>query len=174
MEKVFFDSWESILRSFIITILAYAMMVFLLRTSGKRALSKMNAFDFIVTIALGSSLATVALNKNIALIDGVLVFALLIFMQYAITWLSVRKKAVKKFITGQPSLLLYKGELFEDVLKRERITINVINSVARKNGFENLAAIDAMVLETTGEITVISHFASLDAETMANVEKEGF
>ncbi|MDQ3844263.1 MAG: DUF421 domain-containing protein, partial [Bacteroidota bacterium] len=71
MKNIFFDSWESIIRTIVITVLAYALLIFLLRTSGKRTLSKMNAFDFIVTVALGSTLATVMLNKNVALIDGV-------------------------------------------------------------------------------------------------------
>ena len=72
MQNIFFDSWESMVRTVVITILAYVVLVFLLRSSGKRTLSKMNAFDFIVTVALGSTLATVMLNKNVALADGVL------------------------------------------------------------------------------------------------------
>ena len=107
MEKLFFDSWESFLRTFIITILAYVAMVALLRSSGKRTLSKMNAFDFVITVALGSSLATVALNKDVTLADGTLAFALLIFLQYLISSLAVRIRWVKKVVTGQPSLLLY-------------------------------------------------------------------
>src|SRR6478672_9580467 len=98
MNKLFFNSWSSIERTFIITVLAYIAMIILLRISGKRTLSKMSAFDFIVTIALGSSFATVALTKSVALIDGVLVFALLIGMQFIITWLSVRVKTVKHLI----------------------------------------------------------------------------
>ena len=69
MSKLFFDSWESIIRTSVITILAYILMIFFLRISGKRTLSKMNAFDLIVTIALGSTLATVSLSKNVALAD---------------------------------------------------------------------------------------------------------
>ena len=96
MTKLFFDSWESILRTGVTTILAYSCRILLLRISGKRTLSKMNAFDFIVTIALGSILATVLLNKSVALADGVLAFLLLIFLQYIITWLSVRYKTVSQ------------------------------------------------------------------------------
>jgi uncharacterized membrane protein YcaP (DUF421 family) len=65
MEKIFFESWESIARTLLMTSLSYVTMVILLRISGKRTLAKMNAFDFVVTIALGSSLATVALNKSV-------------------------------------------------------------------------------------------------------------
>ncbi len=80
MQNIFFDSWSSIVRTVVITVLAYVSLIVLLRGSGKRTLSKMNAFDFIVTIALGSTLATVILSKNVALIDGLLAFSLLIFL----------------------------------------------------------------------------------------------
>lgn len=70
MSKLFFDSWESIFRTIVITVLAYFSLIRLLRISGKRTLSKMKAFDFVVTVALGSTPATVLLNKLVALADG--------------------------------------------------------------------------------------------------------
>jgi uncharacterized membrane protein YcaP (DUF421 family) len=170
MEPVFFDSWESIGRTLTITILAYFIMILILRVSGKRTLSKMNAFDFIITIALGSALSTVTLNKNVALADGALVFFLLIFLQYLITWLSVRENIVKKLITSKPSLLLYKGEIFNSILKKERITMEEIYLAAREKGINELKEIDIIVLETTGNITVIPKMTSTSAETMQDVE----
>lgn len=172
MNKIFFDSWESIVRTIIITVLAYITLVIMLRISGKRTLSKMNAFDFIITIALGSAFATVTLNKNVALVDGALVFFLLIGLQYTITWLSVRYKPVKKMITSRPSLLLYKGEVFNDVLKEQRITIEEVYVAARKQGIGSLSDIDAMILETAGEITVISKLKDDDNQTLQNVAKK--
>ncbi|MEX0720246.1 MAG: YetF domain-containing protein [Balneolaceae bacterium] len=170
MENIFFDSWESIGRTFFITITAYLSMVFLLRSSGKRTLSKMNAFDFIITVGLGSSLATVALNKNVPLIEGLMVFFLLIYLQFSITWLSVRTNKVKKAVTSQPTLLQYKGELLEDTLKRERITLEEIHLIARRKGFNELNKIDAIVLETTGDITVIPKMPNTEVESMRFVE----
>lgn len=168
MENIFFDSWESIVRTFVVTILAYVAMIFMLRVSGKRTLSKMNAFDFIVTIALGSTLASVALNKNVALADGVLAFFILIFLQFLFTWLSVRIKPIKKLVTSKPTLLLYKGVLDSDILKQERITIEEIYMSARKKGITDLSQIDIIVLETTGDITVIPKIGS-GTETMNDV-----
>lgn len=170
MENIFFDSWQSIVRTLIITILAYVTMIFLLRSSGKRTLSKMNAFDFVVTISLGSALATVALNKNVALADGVLAFLLLIILQLVITWLSVRFRKVKRVITSKPTLLLYDGEILEDVMKKERITIEEIYLSAREKGIANLEDIRAIVLETTGEITVMPKFESANSKAMEDVE----
>src|SRR5690554_1734554 len=171
MEKIFFDSWESILRTIIVTILAYIAVIFILRVTGKRTLSKMNAFDFLVTIALGSSLATVALNKNVALADGVLLFLLLVVLQYFITWLSVRMKIVKNLITASPTLILYKKQVLDKAMKAERITIEELYLAAREKGISNLKDIDAVVLETTGVLTVIQNLPEQEAETLSTVSK---
>ncbi|HAD46718.1 MAG TPA: DUF421 domain-containing protein, partial [Alcanivorax sp.] len=60
------------------------------RVSGKRTLAKMNAFDLVVTVAIGSTLATIVLSKSVALAEGLLALALLIGMQFAISWSSTR------------------------------------------------------------------------------------
>lgn len=171
MEKLFFDSWESLIRTFLITILAYITMIILLRVSGKRTLSKMNAFDFVVTVGLGSSLATVALNKNVALIDGALVFFLLIILQLIITWLSVRIKAFKRIVTSQPTLLVYRGEVLQNNLKKERITLEEIFVGARSKGIDDIKNIDAVVLETTGDLTIIPSINTSDPPVLKDVEK---
>lgn len=85
LEGVFFDSWTTLLRTLVVGVLAYVTMVAFLRISGKRTLSKMNAFDLIVTVALGSTLATVLLSKDVALAEGALAFALLIGLQFVVT-----------------------------------------------------------------------------------------
>ena len=100
MSQIFFDNWETLFRTLIIGVLAYVSLVILLRISGRRTLSKMNAFDMVVTVALGSTLATILLNRNVALAEGVLAFALLIGMQYLVTWSSVRVPWVRKIVTG--------------------------------------------------------------------------
>ncbi len=170
MNTLFFDSWESIFRTVILTILAYIAMVLLLRISGKRTLSKMNAFDFIVTIALGSALSTVALNKNVSLADGVLVFVIFIFLQFTITWLSVRVSFIKKTITSSPSLLLYRGEFMNETMKKERITIQEVWVAARKKGITKIEDIDVVVLETTGNITVIPVVSSVTDAALKDVK----
>ncbi|PKV76114.1 DUF421 domain-containing protein [Pontibacter ramchanderi] len=169
-ENLFFDNWDSLLRTFAVTVMAYLVIVFLLRVSGKRTLSKMNAFDFIVTVALGSVLATVSLNKDVTLADGAMSFGVLIFMQYLLTWLSVRYKAVKRLVTCQPALLLYKGEVLPDALQHARVTLEELHLRARKEGIGDLKEIDAMVLEATGEITVISKINTQSPRALQEVQ----
>jgi uncharacterized membrane protein YcaP (DUF421 family) len=155
MENIWFDTWGSIMKVIIMTPLAYVSMVVLLRISGKRTLSKMNAFDFIVTIALGSALSSVALNESIPLANGVIAMLLFIGLQYLLTWLSVRVKSVKTIITARPTLIFYKGSFLEQEMKKERITVEEIYSAARQKGFSNLDNIDMIVFETTGDFSIV-------------------
>ena len=85
------------------------LLLLLLRVSGKRTLTKMNAFDLVVTVALGSTLATVLLTKSVALAEGLTAFVLLIFLQFVLTWLSVRSRAVSRLVKSEPTLLVYQG-----------------------------------------------------------------
>ncbi len=114
MGQIFFDNGFALVRTLAIGVLAYASLILLLRMTGKRTLSKMNAFDFVVTVALGSTLASVLLSKDVTLAQGVIALALLIGLQLAITWLSVRVRWVRRLVTGEPSLLLYRGEFLDE------------------------------------------------------------
>jgi uncharacterized membrane protein YcaP (DUF421 family) len=169
MVNIFFDSWESMLRTFCITIFAYIFMVLLLRSSGKRTLSKMNAFDFIVTIALGSTLSAVTLNKNIPLLDGMLVFFLLIYLQYAITYLSVRSETISSFVKSTPTLLVYKGILLKSAMKKERVNKEEIYAIIRKKGMQSVEDAGAIILETDGSLTVVKNVDSLQNPVMSRI-----
>ncbi|MCB0106439.1 MAG: hypothetical protein KDE53_11035, partial [Caldilineaceae bacterium] len=64
---MFFDSWQDVGRVIAVGTFAYIALVFLVRTFGKRTLAKMNAFDFIVTVAFGSILASTILSSDTSL-----------------------------------------------------------------------------------------------------------
>ena len=87
---MFFDNRFGLLRVAVVGTVACAAVVALLRVSGKRALSKLNASDLVVTVAPGSTLATALLSKGVALAGGLLAFALLAGLQWAVAKLSVR------------------------------------------------------------------------------------
>lgn len=170
MESMVFNDWNSLLRILIIGTMAFISIIFLLRISGKRTLSKMNSFDYIITLAIGSSFATIILNKDISLAEGVLTFALLIFLQFFVAWISVRIPFFKKVLTSTPSLLVYKGNIFDDALRKERITREELDLYLREHGVGDLSKIDIVVLETTGDLTVIKNIDVDDAETLRNVK----
>ena len=166
---MFFDSWSGLGRVVVAGVLAYGALVFLVRVSGKRTLSKMNAFDLIVTVALGSTLATVLLSKDVALLEGVLAFALLIFLQFVITWLSVRSKAVQGFVKAEPALLLHRGQFLHRAMRAERVTEEEIRASVRAQGIGSLEDVEAVVLETDGTFTVLRSVGKDDNSALKGV-----
>ncbi|OJA07084.1 DUF421 domain-containing protein [Halomonas sp. QHL1] len=169
MELVFFNSWGSLLRIVIIGVLAYATLVLFLRLSGNRTLSKMNAFDLIVTVALGSTLATVLLSKDVTLVDGAVALALLISLQFVITWTSVRFRWVRRLVTGEPLMLLYQGEFLLTSLRHARVTRDEVLSAIRSSGLSDVTAVEAVVLETDGSLSVVKRQAESRQSSLEGV-----
>lgn len=152
---MFFDSWSGLVRVLIVGTCAYLALIVLLRASGKRTLAKLNAFDFVVTIALGSTLATVLLSSSVALAEGVLALALLVGLQYVVAWASVRSSLVERFVKSEPRLL-YRNGFLTDAMRLERVTADELRQSARQQGHADLGEVNAIVLETDGRLTVLS------------------
>lgn len=162
---MFFDSWDSLIRVALIGSIAYAGTVVLLRISGNRTLSKMNSFDFVVTIAFGSTLSAILVNRNVSLAEGSAAIALLVLLQYIVTWLSVRSATISGIVKTRPALLLQDGRFLHDVMKSARVTEDEIRGAVRQHGLGGVEQVAAVVLETDGSLSVISmHLrGSLDA-----------
>ncbi|WP_345803531.1 YetF domain-containing protein [Mesorhizobium sp. YIM 152430] len=154
-QQIFFDTWISLGRVFVVGTLAYAALVLMLRISGKRTLSKMNAFDLIVTIALGSTLATVLLNRSVPLAEGVAALALLIALQFAITWVSARSDTWKQMVKAEPTVLLTQGNVVDDALLRERLTFDEVQAAVRQAGHPEVDETITVILETDGSLSVL-------------------
>lgn len=152
---MFFDSLAGLGRVLVVGTLAYIALVLLLRVSGKRTLTKLNAFDLVVTVALGSTLATVLLSKSVALAEGILALALLIGLQYVIAWLSVRSDRFQTLVKSEPSLILHRGRFLAGAMRSQRITREEVLAALRASGVADPAVIEAVVLETDGTISVV-------------------
>lgn len=167
---MFFDSWLGLLRIVVVGTLAYGGLVLVLRVSGKRTLSKMNAFDLIVTVALGSTLATIILSKDVALLEGLLALVLLVSLQLLVTWLSVRSDRFQSIVKAEPRLLMHHGRMLRAAMIEERVTLEEIRAALRAQGFSTLDQAAAVVLETDGTISALGEEAeSRSGSTLGNL-----
>ena len=166
---MFFSTWYTIFQITIVGIFAYIGLIILLRVSGKRTLSKWNAFDFVVTIALGSVLASTIMSKDTHLIDGISALGLLIGLQFVITWLSVRFSWVKDLIKAEPTLLLNKGEFVKSAIRRQRVGEAEIRAAIRAAGSAAIEEIEAVVLETDGSLSVVKTSANGSRSALEDV-----
>jgi uncharacterized membrane protein YcaP (DUF421 family) len=171
MDNLFFDNWDKLLRTAVIGVLAYVLLVLFLRISGKRTLSKMNAFDLVVTVALGSTLATILLSKDVTLAQGSLALLMLIGMQFVVTWSSVRSRRLRAFVTGEPTMLLYRGQTLSQAMRTARVTEDELHAALRGAGVASLQHVEAVVLETDGSINVVQRSDDDGAEVAPTLKR---
>lgn len=153
---MFFDSWSSIARILVVGTLAYLIMVAIVRLSGKRTLAQLNAFDLIVSVSMGSVLATTITSKDLTLADGLLAFGLLAGLQYLVAWVSSKKSSMRTVITANPAVLVHEGELIHDAIAGNRLVESEILQAIRSSGVGDVSGVRAVVLETDGTLSVIS------------------
>ena len=152
---MWFEDWSGIGVLVLIAAAAYAWLVLVLRVSGKRTLSKLNAFDLVVTVALGSTLSTVVLSRDTPLVEGLVALALLAALQVAVS-LASRWRRVARLVRSQPRALVSRGVVDAAALAEERLTEAELCQIARQHGHGSFEAVDLMVLESDGSVSVIA------------------
>ncbi|SDU83337.1 Protein of unknown function [Microlunatus sagamiharensis] len=152
---MFYDNLTGLLRVLVVAPLAYVWLIAVLRVTGKRTLAQLNAFDFIVTVALGSTLATVVLSNSVSLAEGALALGLLALLQLVAAWASVHVSALRRAVTAEPSVLLRDGRPDLDALLAQRITEQSLRQSVRSAGYGGLELVALVVLETNGKLSVI-------------------
>ncbi|MBD8014717.1 DUF421 domain-containing protein [Planococcus wigleyi] len=164
---------DSFIRIVTVGFLAYIGLIIFLRISGKRTLTKLNAFDLVVTVALGSTLATILLDSSISLLEGLTAFALLILLQYVITLLAVHSDWFNNVIKSEPRLLFLNGQFIRSAMKKERIKEIEILQAIRNSGSGSTEKVAAVVLETDGSLSVISSEPGNALENVNSKESVG-
>ena len=166
---MWFDGWPQIVRIILVGAAAYAALVVCLRVSGKRTLAQLNVFDFIVTVALGSTLATVFLSTDVSWAEGFTAFALLAGLQMLVAWISTRWPRARGIFTSQPALLLADGEIRYEALHRNRLTESELRQAVRMQGTGDLSQVRAVVLETNGTLSVITSSKYGDGSALEDI-----
>lgn len=150
----FFESWYNVGRTVTLSIIGFLSLIALLRVSGKRTLSKLNVFDFVFVVAVGSIFAASIMEKDVTLIEGIAALATLVGMQIGLAELAARSEFAERIINGEPALLLSHGRFIPRALKRERVTEEEVRAAIRAKGVTRVEDVDAVVLENDGTLTV--------------------
>ena len=151
---MWFDSWSDLGRIAAVGACAYLTVVLLLRLTGKRTLAKLNAFDLVVTVALGSTLATILLSSDVSYAEGAVGLLVLALLQSVVAWLT-RRPRLRAIVTARPTLLLHDGHPVTEALRSERVTMDEVRQAVRASGSGDLSSIAAVVLESDGSLSVI-------------------
>ncbi len=152
---MWFDSWSDLGRVVAVGATAYVALVVVLRLAGKRTLAKLNAFDLVVTVALGSTLATILLSTDVSWAEGVTAFALLAALQLAVSWTTSRAPGGRAAVTAHPTVIVRDGVLDERAMRAQRLTVGEVRQALRSSGVGGLDLVSRVVLESDGTLSVI-------------------
>jgi len=152
---IWFDGWAPLGRILIVGPVMYAALVLVLRASGSRTLASMNAFDFIITVAIGSVFGRVLTASGSSLAEAGLALVLLILLQYLVAWGQTRWSGVRRLVVNPPVLLHHRGRFQAEAMRRHRVTEAEIRGAVRKQGVGSMDEVGAVILESDGQCSVI-------------------
>ncbi|MEM5472522.1 YetF domain-containing protein [Hoeflea sp. AS60] len=162
---------DTIVRAFALSAIAVVWVVLLVRVIGLRAFSKMTAFDFVVTVATGSLLAGAAQATTWpAFFQATLAMAGLLGVQYVTARLRKRSERFEAIVQNAPVLLMRDGEINEDALTATRVARDDLIAKLREANVLDFADVRAVVLETTGDISVL-HGPKLQERLLDSVNR---
>jgi len=172
MEKWFEASSTSLLAICLTAIGIYLAIILFTRIAGKRSFSKMSSFDFAMTVAIGSILASTILSKSVSLLQGIVGLAAVYVLQITAAMLR-RYKFIQKAIDNKPLLLMFGQQILHENLKKARVTESDLKGKLREANVIQLSQVKAVIFESTGDISVLhaSEEMKLEDYLLEGVEK---
>ncbi len=159
-----FGGWGGIVSAFIEAVMFYAYTVLLLRVAGKRTTGKMTTFDFVSTVAMGSTIAGTVISRDVPLASGMAALTALVGMQWIVAFTASRNSRFESFITSTPRLLYSDSRFLTDNMLDERVSRSEVIAKIRESGHASPNSVRAVVMEVTGDLTVLSEEAPEGAE----------
>ena len=154
MEKWFKFSWDALFAISLTAVGIYIAVIVMTRICGKRSFSKMSSFDFAMTVAVGSILATTILSKSVSLADGIVGIVVVYLLQMGAA-VARRNDAVKNLMDNKPLLLMDGETILEENLKKGRVAKSDLRAKLREANVTELSEVKAVIFETTGDISVL-------------------
>lgn len=143
------------LLTFFRTIILYILVLVVMRFMGKREIGQLQPFELAISIMI-ADLATIPMAESgIPITSGIIPILGLLVMHLTISLINLKSIRAREIICGKPSILIYRGKIQEDKLKKERFTINELEEKLRDQSIFNIGDVEYAILETSGQVTVI-------------------
>lgn len=143
---------------------------------GKKQVSQLSLFDYVIGISIGNFAAEMTTNVEIQFINGIVAVLIFGFFAYFVSIITMKSIKLRRFFMGTPTLLIEKGKLIEKGLKKVKFDVNDLLEECRGNGYFDISQIEYAVMEVNGKISILpkSEYKPLTPSDMkVKVEKEG-
>jgi uncharacterized membrane protein YcaP (DUF421 family) len=139
------------------TLTIYAVVLVGVRLSGKREVGQMTPFDLTLLLLLSNSVQNAMTGPDTSLAGGVVAAATLLIMNYIVGSVSGRNRNFRKFIEGQPTLLVHDGEILPQNMVKERVSKDELDRSMREHGISSSKDVALAVLEVDGTISCLKY-----------------
>jgi uncharacterized membrane protein YcaP (DUF421 family) len=137
------------------TITVYVAVIIFTRVFGLKSFSKMTGFDFVNTVAIGNLIGMTIATSNPKLLLGILLIGLLYLANYLVSLLRFKSKTARKHLDNSPVLIMKDGKILTENIKKVDITENELRGKLREANVIRLDEVKAVILETTGDVSVL-------------------
>ncbi|MDD2435499.1 MAG: DUF421 domain-containing protein [Bacilli bacterium] len=151
MDFNFTEIWDILFRG----IIALATLFLVTKLVGKKQISELSLFDYVIGISIGNFAAEMTINIESQYINGVVALLLFGLMSYLISFLTIKSIMLRRFFMGVPTIVIEEGKIMTNNLKKIKFDINDLLEVARLSGYFNISDIEYAVMETSGEISFL-------------------
>lgn len=137
------------------TVVLYLVAVAVIRLMGKRQIGQLQPFELVITIVIAELVVIPMQDKDVPLIEGLVPAFTLLFLQYLLSLVLMKSEGARAVLSGMPSVLVHKGSIVEQELRRLRYNLSDLLEQLRVKGYPDISDVEFAVLETNGELSVI-------------------
>lgn len=137
------------------SVLSIVVLFLITELMGKKQISQLNMFDYIIGISIGSLAASLSVDDSINYLDGVLSIIIYGGIAAFISFLTTKSMIIRRFFTGTPCVLMNDGKFIYSNLKKSRLDINDLLQIARENGYYDFSQIHYCILEPSGKVSFL-------------------
>ncbi|SPF43842.1 conserved hypothetical protein [Candidatus Desulfosporosinus infrequens] len=136
------------------TLILYTLVIVALRLMGKREIGQLQPFELVVIIMISELAAIPSENIGIPLLSGIVPILVLLLTSLTLAWVSLKSETARTIICGSPSILIQRGRILEDELRKNRYNLTDLLEELRIKNVPNIADVEFAVLETNGQLSV--------------------
>lgn len=144
-------------------LIMYFFLLFIVRITGKRTLSEMTVFDFVLILIIGDASQQGITGPDYSIINTVIIISTLVLLDVILSYIKSKSKRLDHILDGMPLIVVHNGKCIDDNLKASGVTKeDILESARQSQGLKQLAQIQYAVLEKSGVISIIPYTKTLE------------
>lgn len=137
------------------SVTALVALFFLTKLLGKKQISQLSVFEYVIGISMGSIAAEISVNEDTPTINGVIAMVMYTSIVYIMSFFTLKSLMIRRLFTGTPTILVQNGQILEKGLKKSMLDVNDLLEECRCNGYFDLSKIEYAIMETNGQVSFL-------------------